>query len=755
MQAGLDSTSNLEIYVAFEPSTNLFAGSTLTLQFPDEDDTDWCAVAGSDLVVTGVSSTPADSTVAYTVTGQLPGTLSGTCSQGSTGSSDEIVISGIGALYTGDIYGVQISGGTTAKLGTSTAGGHIVSLTVDDGSNIETKSFGIDLVANDTVEITAEVLEPPTVTCSISTNSVSLGSLYAGGSYVIGTHTLNTYTSDNAAGYYWVAYGQGDGTTNAGLYKSTATTYLIESDNSNSTVDLSVADSEGFGMNVEVPTGEAVAGTGFGDNSAGVFGTLGMGVDNSELIAYRNWGPQTTPLDTTITYGARAGNTAVPGSYTEQVTFICGGYIGGYADEPEMTGMSLPSGTTSETDSGGTSEWITPTSAQTEDDTYTYSEVGTGGTCLAEDTLISTDKGEIPISDIDIGDMVYSYNLDTQEIELSEVGNVVNTPITEAKSKYYNIYYENEFIKATYNHRFFVDGEYILAQDLKVGDYLLNNKGELKEISSILIEENSTETVWDLAVNGNHNFFANGVLVHNAGVYDDKVRLIKGGTVGSTDRAVPGAWQSTPNTTIYGGPSDLWGTTWTAEDLNASTFGVAISTYGSGYTTNSTSEYLKTTDFGLSVPTGATIQGIEVRVRKRLRSGSSVYSDIDYVKVRVYYEYVPWTLNFNDINHSCYGSTNAQTIPEDTTLYLEITGSSGINGFGVSFTYDTLYPDWNNETTHSFYENDSLTIYIGHCIIDEDISGVITIRENNSEGRIVDQFNYDIGSTGDCGPCPI
>jgi len=87
---------------------------------------------------------------------------------------------------------------------------------------------------------------------------------------------------------------------------------------------------------------------------------------------------------------------------------------------------------------------------------------------------------------------------------------------------------------------------------------------------------------------------------------------------------------------------------------------------------------------------------------------------------------------------------------------LEITGSGSINGFGVSLTYDdTLYPDWNNETTHSFYENDSLTIYIGHCIIDKDISGSITIRENNSEGRIVDQFNYDIDSTEDCGPCPV
>jgi hypothetical protein len=155
--------------------------------------------------------------------------------------------------------------------------------------------------------------------------------------YVTGTHTLTASTSDNAAGYFWVAYGQGDGSTNAGLYKSTATTYLIESDNSSSTVDISDPGSEGFGMNVTVPMEGAVAGTGFGDNSAGVFGSLGMGPSNAELISYRNWGPQTTPADTTITYGARAGSSAEAGTYSETVTFVCGGYFGGYEDELEMS----------------------------------------------------------------------------------------------------------------------------------------------------------------------------------------------------------------------------------------------------------------------------------------------------------------------------------------------------------------------------------------------------------------------------------
>jgi hypothetical protein len=642
MQAGLTSTANLEMYIAFEPTANISTGSTLTLEFPDGDDTDWCAVAGSDLAVSGVLSTPADSSGDYDVDASLPGTLSGECSQGSgVNDADTITITGITELTAGTTYGVKISNGATAKLGTSTAGSHVATLTVDDGSDRETKSFGIDLVSNDQVEITAEVLDPETITCSLSTNSVSLGNLYRGGTYVTSSHTISAYTSDSSAGYYWIAYGQGDGSTNAGLYKSTATTYLIESDNSGSTVDISDPGSEGFGMNVEVPTGEAVAGTGFGDNSAGVFGSLGMGVSNAELIAYRNWGPQETTADTTITYGARAGSDAVAGSYTETVTFVCGGYIGGYESEPEMSLLSLPSGTTSTTDSGGTSEWTNPSSAQEEDDTYTYSLVGTGGTCLSPETLILTEDGEVPIEDVQIGDMVYSYNLDTATVELSEVGNVVSTAITDAQSKYYNIYYSDTHIQATYNHKFYTDGGYVMASELTTDDILLDMEGNGLEITDIVVEENATDTVWDLAVNGNHNFFANGVLVHNSGVYDDKVRLIKGGTVGSTDRAVANAWQSTPTTTVYGGPSDLWGESWSRSDINSSNFGVAISAYGSGFTTNNTSHYLKSTDFGFSIPYNTIIDGIEVRIKKRVRSGSNVYSDVEYIKVKIYYHDAP------------------------------------------------------------------------------------------------------------------
>ena len=64
------------------------------------------------------------------------------------------------------------------------------------------------------------------------------------------------------------------------------------------------------------------------------------------------------------------------------------------------------------------------------------------------------------------------------------------------------------------------------------------------------------------------------------GVVDNRVRIVKGGVVGATDKAAVGIWDTLSASeayTTYGGASDKWGETWTAADINASDFGVAIS----------------------------------------------------------------------------------------------------------------------------------------------------------------------------------
>ena len=59
-------------------------------------------------------------------------------------------------------------------------------------------------------------------------------------------------------------------------------------------------------------------------------------------------------------------------------------------------------------------------------------------------------------------------------------------------------------------------------------------------------------------------------------VVDGGVQLTKDGTTRiGADRSA-GAWPTTATAHTYGSTSDLWGTTWTPAEINASTFGISI-----------------------------------------------------------------------------------------------------------------------------------------------------------------------------------
>ena len=61
-------------------------------------------------------------------------------------------------------------------------------------------------------------------------------------------------------------------------------------------------------------------------------------------------------------------------------------------------------------------------------------------------------------------------------------------------------------------------------------------------------------------------------------VRDSIVRLMKSGTLdGSNKAATSTEWPSANTAASYGANNDLWGTTWTADDINAANFGVALS----------------------------------------------------------------------------------------------------------------------------------------------------------------------------------
>lgn len=320
--------NTVEYVLAIAPSQTIPTGGTVTITFPDADDGSWCRTNGT-LTVAGITSSAADLTgTNWIIDAALPGTLTASCTKGTTvGTVDTITISGLTALTAGTTYGVKITNGT-GLIGTDdTTGDHDVTITAQSGTTIDSSTFKVNLISNDTVVVSATVSAVPSVNCSISSNAVNLGSLYPGGSYSTVTHTISTSTASTTGGYYWAAYGTGDGSTDAGLYKSTATAHLIASTGS-TTVDLRGAGTEGFGMTLSDPdsAGGAVVSTDFADTTLGVFGALDRLPAGAQLILSQS-GAQTASESSTVTYGARADSAAIAGSYSESVIFVCGGYF--------------------------------------------------------------------------------------------------------------------------------------------------------------------------------------------------------------------------------------------------------------------------------------------------------------------------------------------------------------------------------------------------------------------------------------------
>lgn len=329
IKAGLDGTgaNAVELVLSITTTQSMASGGQIKIEFPDTGDSTWCRAAGA-LTVTAVDESVVDLVgTIWEIDSNLPNSgtaLAATCTQGAgAGSPDTITITNVGALTATTTYGVKIAT-NTGRIGTnSTANQHELTITASSGAVIDSKTFKISLISDDQVVVNATVSDAPSVNCSISTNIVNLGTLYPGGAYAIGSHTISTSAS---SGYYWAAYGKGDGSTDAGLYKSIATTYLIPS-GATATINLTTAGSEGFGMVVADPDGGsgAVVATNFVDTNPGTFGTLDITYAGAKLLLSQN-GVQSSSEPATVTYGARASTSAPAGEYQETVTFICGGY---------------------------------------------------------------------------------------------------------------------------------------------------------------------------------------------------------------------------------------------------------------------------------------------------------------------------------------------------------------------------------------------------------------------------------------------
>jgi hypothetical protein len=67
---------------------------------------------------------------------------------------------------------------------------------------------------------------------------------------------------------------------------------------------------------------------------------------------------------------------------------------------------------------------------------------------------------------------------------------------------------------------------------------------------------------------------------------DHSIRIVKGGVITGTDQSSGAGYSRTDAYQIFGSAGDQWGTTWTAADINATDFGVAIAARRSSNGTN-------------------------------------------------------------------------------------------------------------------------------------------------------------------------
>jgi hypothetical protein len=135
--------------------------------------------------------------------------------------------------------------------------------------------------------------------------------------------------------------------------------------------------------------------------------------------------------------------------------------------------------------------------------------------CFVAGTPIATPSGEKRIEDIQIGDTVVTFDHDTDSEVLAAVSNTIVSDAEEL----FRIDVGDVSLQVTGEHPFWVEGlqDYVPVRDLSVGDVvklLGGDSGTVRDIQQF----QSSQPVYNITVDGQHNYFAAGVLVHNKSV---------------------------------------------------------------------------------------------------------------------------------------------------------------------------------------------------------------------------------------------
>ena len=156
--------------------------------------------------------------------------------------------------------------------------------------------------------------------------------------------------------------------------------------------------------------------------------------------------------------------------------------------------------------------------------------------CLSTSSMIMTKEGLRKITEIKEGDDVYAFDQKTHQLVLKECSGVFDNGVKDV----YELSTAHHSIKATSNHPFLIalrDTKdttggiacqtktktfiWKLLEQISVGDEIVTlrdlEKGfEYEEVISVKLV--GKEPTLDLRVEGEHNFIADGIVVHNTGI---------------------------------------------------------------------------------------------------------------------------------------------------------------------------------------------------------------------------------------------
>ncbi|MEM7261651.1 MAG: Hint domain-containing protein [Planctomycetota bacterium] len=129
-------------------------------------------------------------------------------------------------------------------------------------------------------------------------------------------------------------------------------------------------------------------------------------------------------------------------------------------------------------------------------------------TCVFEGTRIWTEAGWRAIEELDVGDVLWSYNLKTQRRVPSRITQI-RRGLSAERIRI------GRDLSVTPTHPVYTFRGFVAAGNLRGDDTFLDTKGEHVQVRRVSSRSSRPARVFDISTSGPHNYFAGGLLVHN------------------------------------------------------------------------------------------------------------------------------------------------------------------------------------------------------------------------------------------------